>query len=75
MQSTALGLKTVTNPMIIYFKNVFCLCVCPFNMPSARGEQKRVSDPPGLELQMIVSHRVGPLKNSHPSSLMAFSHF
>lgn len=45
--------------MIIYFKNVFCLCLCPFNMPSARGEQKRVSDPPGLELQMIVSHRVG----------------
>lgn len=55
----SLGLKTVTNPMIIYFKNVFCLCVCPFNMPSARGEQKRVSDPPGLELQMIVSHSVG----------------
>lgn len=28
--------------MIIYFKNVFCLCVCLFNMPSACGTEEGV---------------------------------
>jgi hypothetical protein len=36
------------------------VCLCAECMPSARGSQKRVSDPLEPELQMAVSCHVGP---------------
>jgi hypothetical protein len=38
---------------------MFCLCVCALHVYSAQGDQKRVSDPLGLNLQIVVSHHVG----------------
>lgn len=40
---------------------VFCLyvCMCTMCVPGAHRGQQRTSDPPGLELQIVVSRHVG----------------
>lgn len=36
-----------------------CMCVCIPYVYSAHRGQKKMLDPPDLELQMVVTHRVG----------------
>lgn len=35
------------------------VCLCTIYVPNALGGQKRVSDNPEVELQIVVSHHVG----------------
>ena len=43
------------------------ICLFTTCMPGAQGLQSRVSNPSGLELQMILSHHVGPGTKSRTS--------
>ena len=47
--------------IIIFSTWMFCLCVClcASCLPSTVGDQKRMSDPLELALQMVVSSHVG----------------
>ena len=57
---------------LLYVYEYFCKYVCAPCACSVLGDQKRVSDPLGLELQMAVSYHVGcwkqilgPLQEQH----------
>jgi hypothetical protein len=45
--------------MLSIYEYSACKCLYTTSMPGAREGQKRVLDPLGLQLQMVVSHHEG----------------